>query len=327
LIHGKITGDVQAGISVKIYKPYCGSGEVLVDSVTTNSEGVYWFGCLANGTYTVVPDPDMDMEFYNFLPEFEEFTIPNTQFSQINDFTADETCVSKYGDGVRFIDNNDGTVLDNCTGLVWLKDTSTEFCIGGEEDYDTVSGFVALIHNGRCGLTDGSTPGEWRLPSAQEWMQVGTDPPDICELPPYNYEDISECYVPDWRIIDRPFPARKGYYTNDGWNFVARTYQDGTGVNIITWEEDDQWPSSCSDHYSYGVGQCDFYMWAVRDNITIESCISNKDTCVYEAQVTHNTCLFVAGQGIGSVEACDAQFSSNLNDCTTVYNECAARVL
>jgi hypothetical protein len=82
-IQGKITGDVQAGIIVNIYKPYCGSGEVIVDTVTTNSEGVYWFGCLANGTYTVVPDNAS----YLFTPELEQITIPNTDFKQI-DFNA-----------------------------------------------------------------------------------------------------------------------------------------------------------------------------------------------------------------------------------------------
>jgi hypothetical protein len=54
IIHGRITGDFQAGISVKLFKVGCGSEE-LIDTFTTNSEGYYAFGCLDNGTYRVEP--------------------------------------------------------------------------------------------------------------------------------------------------------------------------------------------------------------------------------------------------------------------------------
>jgi hypothetical protein len=63
-IQGQITGDLQGGISVKLYKSVCG-GEELVDTVMTNSEGYYGFGCLDNGTYRVVPNNVA----YTFAPE------------------------------------------------------------------------------------------------------------------------------------------------------------------------------------------------------------------------------------------------------------------
>jgi hypothetical protein len=82
-IQGKITGAVQEGISVKLYKPYCGSDAVIVDTITTNTNGYYGFGCLDNGTYSVVPD----YAGYYFNPEYEEVAIPQTEI-QSYDFVA-----------------------------------------------------------------------------------------------------------------------------------------------------------------------------------------------------------------------------------------------
>ncbi len=64
----------------------------------------------------------------------------------------------------RFTDNGDGTVRDNVTGLTWLKDAN---CFGlrnwalGLSDANTLA-------DGSCGLTDGSLPGEWRMPNVKE---------------------------------------------------------------------------------------------------------------------------------------------------------------
>jgi len=82
IIHGRITGDVQAGINVELYKASCG-GDILVDTFTSNTEGYYAFGCLDNGTYKVVPDNAS----YLFSPEFDNVEIPQS-IIQSYDFTA-----------------------------------------------------------------------------------------------------------------------------------------------------------------------------------------------------------------------------------------------
>ena len=64
----------------------------------------------------------------------------------------------------RFTDNGDGTVTDNMTGLIWLKKAA---CIG-ETRYAMAMSFVAALANGQCGLTDGSSAGDWRLPNLRE---------------------------------------------------------------------------------------------------------------------------------------------------------------
>ena len=73
----------------------------------------------------------------------------------------------------NFIDNGDGTVTDARTGLIWLKDANA---IGLMEGSDT-SVYIRNLADGQAGLTDGSTAGQWRVPSIQELEGMSTDPP------------------------------------------------------------------------------------------------------------------------------------------------------
>jgi len=66
--------------------------------------------------------------------------------------------------GTRFTDNKDGTVTDNLTGLIWLKNAN---CFGSRIWANALSDCNGL-NDGECGLTDGSTAGEWRLPNLNE---------------------------------------------------------------------------------------------------------------------------------------------------------------
>ncbi len=63
----------------------------------------------------------------------------------------------------RFIDNNNGTVTDSLTGLIWLKNAN---CLGLQ--WTGALKEIGSLTNGQCGLTDGSTIGQWRLPNVKE---------------------------------------------------------------------------------------------------------------------------------------------------------------
>ena len=66
----------------------------------------------------------------------------------------------------RFTDNGNGTVTDNMTGLIWLKNAG---CF--EDDYykwDEALSIANALGNGSCGLSDGSMAGDWRLPNVRE---------------------------------------------------------------------------------------------------------------------------------------------------------------
>ena len=64
----------------------------------------------------------------------------------------------------RFTDNADGTVTDNLTGLIWLQDTACFVFHNWEDNLALAAG----LSDGTCGLTDGSAPGDWRMPNVNE---------------------------------------------------------------------------------------------------------------------------------------------------------------
>ncbi|MCK5521612.1 MAG: DUF1566 domain-containing protein [Thiomargarita sp.] len=72
---------------------------------------------------------------------------------------------AKIHQAYRYTDNGDGTVTDNKTGLIWLKDAN---CFG-YQNWKTAMQNAAQLADGKCGLSDGSKPGDWRLPTKEEW--------------------------------------------------------------------------------------------------------------------------------------------------------------
>ncbi len=67
---------------------------------------------------------------------------------------------------VRFYDCGNGTITDASTGLIWMKDAS---CLGAIF-YAEANQRAAGLGTGQCGLSDGSFPGDWRLPTKAEWQ-------------------------------------------------------------------------------------------------------------------------------------------------------------
>ncbi len=65
----------------------------------------------------------------------------------------------------RYRDNGDGTVRDNRTGLILLKNAN---CFG-DQTWKKAMQSAANLASGECGLRDGSMQGMWRLPSKEEW--------------------------------------------------------------------------------------------------------------------------------------------------------------
>ncbi len=70
----------------------------------------------------------------------------------------------------RFIDNKNGTVTDSLTGLIWLKNTK---CFR-MTDWEGAKRAAKSLKEGDCGpdpaliLSDGSSAGDWRLPTMNE---------------------------------------------------------------------------------------------------------------------------------------------------------------
>ena len=68
----------------------------------------------------------------------------------------------------RLTDNGDGTVTDNLTGLIWLRDAN---CFNASTWAEALQECNDL-RSGDCGLVDGSSPGDWRLPNIKELLSL-----------------------------------------------------------------------------------------------------------------------------------------------------------
>ena len=79
----------------------------------------------------------------------------------------------------RFTKNNNGTVTDNLTGLIWLENAD---CFGTQTwDNALISANTLKGDNTQCLLDDGSQAGDWRLPNRKEVLSLAdfqySDPP------------------------------------------------------------------------------------------------------------------------------------------------------
>ena len=68
----------------------------------------------------------------------------------------------------RFTDNVNGTVTDNLTGLIWMKNAA---CFDAS-NWETALANCNTLNSGECGLTDGSVEGKWRLPNVNELFSL-----------------------------------------------------------------------------------------------------------------------------------------------------------
>jgi hypothetical protein len=73
----------------------------------------------------------------------------------------------------RFKDNKDGTVTDNLTKLIWLRDARCDD-LGPTGTGTWLQALQAAntLASGRCGLSDDSVAGDWRLPNVKELQSL-----------------------------------------------------------------------------------------------------------------------------------------------------------
>jgi hypothetical protein len=138
--------------------------------------------------------------------------------------TAAPACSDDSGN--RYVPCGNGTVTDSDTGLVWLANAN---CFGSrrtwEEAVDLVGGLsdledelVCLPESGPdfcdCGLSDGSSPGEWRLPSASEWQTMLQEAKDMgCEEPALTDDSGNNC----WNYVACEFGSSVCSFYNVPW--------------------------------------------------------------------------------------------------------------
>ena len=82
-----------------------------------------------------------------------------------------------------------GTVKDQLTGLVWLANAN---CFGPQKWDDALYSANTLI-SGKCGLSDGSKPGEWGLPNLNELHSLTSF---HCQYPALSDRIGDNCFDP-----------------------------------------------------------------------------------------------------------------------------------
>ena len=158
------------------------------------------------------------------------YPIPVGKTGQVTCFDAVGTPISCGGTGQdgdwqqgiappspRFTDNTNGTVTDNATGLIWLKNANCFSALNWQSALDAVNG---LAHGG-CNLSDGSTAGQWRLPNLRELMSL-VDWERAMPALPLNYPFINVIYdagdmSPYWSATTSASATSTAWYVK--WNY------------------------------------------------------------------------------------------------------------
>ena len=138
----------------------------------------------------------------------------------------------------RFTDNKNGTVTDNLTKLIWLKNTN---CFG-MTDWESAVLAAKGLKQGDCGpnpelvLSDGSSAGDWRLPTMKE----------LCTLIDFSKRDPALPY------------GHKFSATPTGYHWSATTLDHYSGMAWIVYIESG---TTCYEGVKNRAG----YVWPVRN--------------------------------------------------------------
>lgn len=105
---------------------------------------------------------------------------------------ADGACSNPPGATDRYVDCGNGTVTDTETNLIWLKDAR---CFGPGVSWVEAGREIATqLGDGRCGLTDHSHAGDWRVPGLGDWSTVLVQVPGQC-VPSLLGTTGTECFA------------------------------------------------------------------------------------------------------------------------------------
>lgn len=199
----------------RFYDALLAGNEILVDShevagtgAVTATSGAFNVA-LGGGTVTDGSGPNTYVSLRDVFAQFGtvylEVTVGGETLSPRTRLLSSAFAIASHGpDGPcfdnanRFVDCGNGTVTDTVSGMIWLKNAG---CYPATTFTDANNAATAL-HTGQCGLTDGSTAGDWRLPSVSEWTTIVK----------------ASCFVQDSNLPTIPDRLGTGCFgANNGW--------------------------------------------------------------------------------------------------------------
>ena len=140
---------------------------------------------------------------------------------QTSSYASGDDFVAQAGvpwPALRFTDNADGTVTDNLTGLVWLKNAG---CVA-PTNWAAALTAASQLASGACGLSDGSSAGKWRMPNVNELeslVDVAGSNPALPSTHPFTNISLGAAY---WSSTT---------YTALSTNAMAIRLSDGRWIN------------------------------------------------------------------------------------------------
>jgi hypothetical protein len=155
--------------------------------------------------------------------------------------------------GSRFTNNGNGTVTDNLSGLIWLRNamcTETVGSIGnpnGALNWSDALKWTHSLASGNCGLSDGSKANDWRLPNVKELQSLidfGQDTADGAYALPAGH----------------PFQFLSTFYSNPQGYWASTA--DFNNITFV-WEVDIASGQTGSDPYTIN-----HYIWPVKGGLS-----------------------------------------------------------
>ena len=134
--------------------------------------------------------------------------------------------------GTRFIDNTDGTVTDNLTGLIWLQNAN---CFGPRIWWDALLDANSLA-DGACSLTDGSSAGNWRLPNPLEIVSLSVFSHVYPALPPgHPFNNVPTYGSSPWHWTSSSWIVLPSYaYNGNTTSYGFYDYRGKSEANSLT---------------------------------------------------------------------------------------------
>lgn len=219
--------------------------------------------------------------------------LPYTEISCTDTRQDGDTMAGVAWPSPRFSDNNNGTVTDNLTGLVWLLNAD---CFGLKSLQESLSASVGLA-SGQCGLSDSSQPGDWRMPNRKELLSL---------------VDYS-----------RSYPALPANYPFT--NVHSRSYWSSSTYAPITSYE---WNINLSYGYLYnGYKDSSNYLWPVRGGHGNCAASVSSNLVLYVPIVTFGGAYYAADLQYNSNNLTFTLSNANTVGDVSAYSNCTVSTL